>query len=164
MSLAEIYGINQDWEIVYEDIDKLYDPALPKFQSPKLDIYIKKLENGDVFPPIAVTEENKVIDGTHRLNAFIVLKRKQVPIIRSLGKGEGKIVRDEVYKGGEFCRPADLPTCFICNNTLEFVPKNGSQPSPGTEFPQGFPVGPFYFCRLDKIIINEKMFTLWHPV
>lgn len=153
----------QDWECKLVDIKKVTDPVLAKFQSPKLNMYIQLLKKGAIFPPVVVTNDYQVIDGTHRFNAYLRLKRKKIPVLRALGKGSNQ-VKDSVYNklGGKFVAPKseERPTCYLCSSKMEHMREHES-PGPMAEFPEGLPRGPFYFCRKDAYIINQRNYVIW---
>lgn len=159
-----IGGQDKDWKIYRAKISDIYDPSSPKFQSPKLDIYMKLLRKGRLFPPIILDERNWVVDGTHRLHAYRRLDRKTIPAIKPVSLGTGKVVSDSVYKNIEFYTMDGAPVCFICKEEMAFHPY-GSNPAPMPEaFPDGLPYGPIYYCRKDKIIVNKRKFLLWRLV
>lgn len=161
-ALLNIVGRDKDWIICHEQVKNIYDPSSPKFQSPKLNIYVKLLQEGRVFPPVVLDEKNWVVDGTHRLHAYKRLGRKYVPVIKPTGKGTGK-VKDLIYKKGKFVEMTEAPVCLGCGSNMTFVPY-GYTPEPMLEFPEGLPRGPIYYCRPCKIIVNQRKFLLWKSV
>lgn len=162
--LNAIGGLDKDWEVVWLKPNRLYDPSSPKLQSPKLKVYRKLLAQGHIFPPIPITKDNEVIDGTHRLLAYKRNGIKLVPVIREIGEGSGRVLKDEVYGEGVFTRPTldEVPECFICSEKLTYY-REGANIGPLPGFPLGLPKPPIYVCQNCKIIINRKNFFVWKP-
>jgi hypothetical protein len=98
--------VDSDWEIVYIPIVKIKPDNL-LFSGTFLEKvvnYIKLLYKDYVFPPIIVNSKNKIIDGQCRYYAYKMANKKKIPCLREIKNGSGKLVRNEVYKGGKFVK------------------------------------------------------------
>lgn len=167
--IKSVGGSDDNWVIKYINIKDLTDPSENNINSNKLLVYIKEIKKGSIFPPIVVSSDKKVIDGTHRLKAYKALGEKKIPALISVGKGTGKVLYDYVFEPMikklkdhdlDFYLPgAEPPKCLNCGAIMTFVPY-GLNISVSA-FPEGMPVGPYYFCAKDRIIVSKKSFIGW---
>jgi len=167
-------GQKKNWEIVNWDIDKVNLSMGEKIgkviTDRKLQVYIELLKAGTILPPLIVDEEGYIRDGWHRITAYKAIKQKRVPVLRPVGKGTGKIIKDEYYtKLGKgkfyFPYPEDRGLdhdyhCLICNRRLQYIAKN-TVPGPMVEYPDGMPSGPFYYCQPCGSIIKPREYIVW---
>ena len=170
--IKSVGGMDRDWEVVEVNINELTDPSANKVYDAKHRAYMEKIREGATFPPIIVDENNRVLDGTHRLKAHIGAGRETINILRAVGRGTGKLIRDDVLepllnklKGSgrenEFFRYSDKdPQCLVCKGNMQYVRDNYCL-SYNPVFPDGFPQAPFYYCAGCGIIANSKQFVGW---
>jgi len=169
-------GQTKNWEIVMwptKEVNVSMGEKIGKtITDRKLNVYIELLLNDVVLPPLIVDEEGFIKDGWHRLTAYKIIRQKTVPVLRPVGKGTGKIIRDEYYQKlgkGEFYFPYKKfgvdheQFCLICGRKLSFMKKN-TTPGPLVEYPDGMPGGPFYYCKPCGSIIKEGEYIIWRKI
>jgi len=168
--IKSIKGEDRDWEVISLSIDEIKDTALfsakyelSKVNKPpnkKMEVYLELMKSGVILPPLVLDEKNNLRDGTHRLALYKFLGKKRVKVLRSLGKGTGKV---KGKFGGKFVFPyKDIAQysghrCLICNELLIY--KDGVS-SPISTFPQGMPNGKLHYCK-NCGMIYKKNFVLW---
>lgn len=158
----------RDWVIEWCEVDKIH-PTVVENQKPrgeKIEVYMKLMKQGVVFPPIVVDENYLILDGWHRWLSVTNLHKKKTPVIKSVGVGTNKILRDECFQGGSFTLPYQGMTeenpssCLVCGKQLIHVRERES-PTPPWCIPMGMPVGPYFFCDMCGIIVKPQLFVVW---
>jgi hypothetical protein len=168
--IKTIKGEDRDWEVVTIPIGEIKDTALfdakyelsnlNKPRNPKMEIYIDLIKKKVLLPPLVLNENSNLRDGTHRLACYKYLGRKRIRVLRSLGKGTGKVK-------GSFPGMSTFPykkitkhsghRCLVCGELLTY--KDGAG-SPVGAFPQGMPNGKLHYCKDCGIVIKND-FVVW---
>lgn len=84
---------------------------------------MKSIKRGDIVQPIVSLQGGNLIDGRHKLRAYINLESKFVPMVVAVEPGSGEVKSDEVYRPlidglenkGE--RPGDIH-CISCGRVM----------------------------------------------
>ena len=165
-------GEVQDWEIVTLKIRDIKDPALfdaeyelSKVNKPankKMEILVNLVKEGKPFPPIIVSENNDLRDGTHRLAIYKLLGRKTLKVLRTRGKGTGKVKGK--YPGHstypyKYITSDGFHLCIDCKQKVNYLP-SGSTAGPVVNFPHGLPSGPLWYCYHCGYNFNRN-FVVW---
>ena len=166
--IRSIDGMDRDWEILEMPTENIITAGVDKKFGKKINHYIYKIQSGQIMPPIIIDNNNNLIDGEHRFHAMELVGKRTVVVIREVGPGTGKVLRDDYFKDkdGEFYLPyekygdKDFVLCLRCHSKLEFMPPGSGGNIP--EFPDGMPAGPYFYCGSCGLIINKYKFILWH--
>ena len=164
--IDSIDGWGKDWEIV--SIPLRHVSLIPAIASDrKLITYMQAIRRGVIFPPICVDKNNNLKDGAHRSKAHFELGDLEIVVIREVGDGTGRVIKDEFYadRKGEFVKPylgvnLENAHCLNCERSLQWMPAGLSETG-YPEFPMGMPAGPYFYCRPCGLIINPNKFIVY---
>ncbi len=152
-------GLEHNWEIVMLRLQDIKDPALfdaeyelstlNKPANRKLKTLLRLIKKRKPLPPIIVSRDNVLRDGTHRLSIYRLFNRKRLTVLRYNGKGNGKVIgkypgkSTYPYKG---LTEEGVNFCIDCKERVKYV-GIGQKAGTISTFPHGLPNGPFWYCE-----------------
>ena len=163
-----IKQFRQDWVIEWGDVTKLHPTVIEdeKPRDAKVEAYIKLMKEGVIFPPIVVDHDYLILDGWHRWLAITALKKNKTPLLKMVGGGSSKILKDDCFSSGiwtipyKHIDPLDPSNCLICNIPLIWA-RAGTLPGPYNVFPRGMPAPPYFYCTKCGLIVDPIKFIVW---
>lgn len=115
----------KNWEIVWLPIAKVEQDGRVWA---KIRGLTTKLLKGSIFPPIILGENKEIMDGEHRILAYKLAGKKSIPVLRAIGEGNGRIVKDNVYsrlklskKKRFYLTNGEEVKCLVCGQLMVVV-------------------------------------------
>ena len=130
-----------------------------KFPNMKVLTYMSLIKDGVKFPPVVITKDYVVMDGTHRVAIYRKLKKK-IWVLKQLGKGNGKVSGKWTGKSTyPFLKAEIQMNCINCGYPLLHQGVSDKL-GPISAIPNGLPSGELWACKKCGLYFNRKS-VIW---